>query len=197
MKPLRMAVTAPVTRFRSRSFWLKPLSAWLLPAWLVVASAMLAGCNDDSAENLAAQRAVAIESGDECHLCGMIITNFPGPKGQLYERGHTSGSNNASRKFCSTRDLFAYLLDPEHRHNVQSVFVHDMAVTPWDHPDDETYIDARTAWYVVGSQRNGAMGPTLASFSSEATAQAFADNNGGRLYRFDQLDLELISSMGF
>ena len=122
----------------------------------------------------------------------MIITNFPGPKGQLVERG-----KNHNMKFCSTRDMFAYLLDPEHQHNVQSAFVHDMAVTPWDHPDEETYIDARKAWYVVGSSQKGAMGPTLASFSKEKAAKAFAAEYQGKLYRFEDLSLELISSMGF
>jgi copper chaperone NosL len=149
-------------------------------------------CSEDSPQALAAQQAAAIESGDECHLCGMIISNFAGPKGQLFERGQPR-----NLKFCSTRDMFAYLLDPEHRHNIQSVFVHDMAVTPWDHPDDQTYIDARQAWYVVGSNRKGAMGPTLASFSDKQAAKAFAATYQGQLYRFEQLNLELISSMGF
>ncbi len=161
-------------------------------AALIIAGLLLAACNEDTPENLAAQTAMAVESGEECHLCGMIITNFPGPKGQLYERGQSN-----TMKFCSTRDMFAYLLDPEHKHNIQNAFVHDMAVTPWDHPDEETYIDARKAWYVVGSTRKGAMGPTLASFSDQASAQAFAERYQGKLYQFDELSLELISSMGF
>ena len=159
---------------------------------LLAALLALTGCQEDTPETLAAQRAVAIESGEECHLCGMIISNYPGPKGQLYQRGDTR-----THKFCSTRDMFAYLLDPEHKHNIQSAFVHDMAVTPWDHPDEETYIDARTAWYVTGSNRKGAMGPTLASFADKAHAEAFISQYGGKLYAFDQLNLELLSSMGF
>lgn len=157
-------------------------------ALVLALAALLGGCNEQSTEQQAAQRALAIESGEECHLCGMIIGNFPGPKGQLYERGH-----QGNMKFCSTRDLFAYLLDPEHSHNVQSVFVHDMAVTPWDHPDDETYIDAREAWYVLGSSRKGAMGPTLASFKNKEDAEAFASQYGGELARFSEVTLERLS----
>ncbi|MFT6916669.1 MAG: copper chaperone NosL [Motiliproteus sp.] len=153
---------------------------------------LITACSEDKPATLAAQQAAAIESGDECHLCGMLIGNFPGPKGQLYQRGQSQ-----TKKFCSTRDLFAYLLDPEHQHSIQSVFVHDMAVTPWDHPDAETYIDARQAWYVVGSSRKGAMGPTLASFSAKDAATAFAEEYGGQLYRFEQLDLSLVSQMHF
>ncbi|MFT5721438.1 MAG: copper chaperone NosL [Motiliproteus sp.] len=159
---------------------------------ILLATLLLAACSEDRPATLAAQQAAAIESGDECHLCGMLIGNFPGPKGQLYQRGQSQ-----TKKFCSTRDLFAYLLDPEHQHSVQSVFVHDMAITPWDHSNDKTYIDAREAWYVVGSSRNGAMGPTLASFSAETAATAFAKEYGGELYRFEQLDLNLVSQMHF
>ncbi|OMH34017.1 nitrous oxide reductase accessory protein NosL [Motiliproteus sp. MSK22-1] len=158
----------------------------------VLLSLIVTGCNEDTPETLAAQQAIAIETGEECHLCGMIITNFPGPKGQLYERGQEQ-----NKRFCSTRDMFAYLLDPEHQHNIQQAFVHNMAVSPWDHPDEETYIDARQAWYVVGSSLKGAMGPTLASFADQPSAQKFAELNGGKLYQFSDLNLELISSMGF
>ncbi len=164
----------------------RPLMGVLLTALVLTA------CSEDQPQKLSAQQTVAIESGDECHLCGMIITNFPGPKGQLFERGQ-----QRTNKFCSTRDMFTYLLDPEHRHNIQSAFVHDMAITPWASPDEDAYIDARKAWYVIGSTRKGGMGPTLASFSSQADAKAFADIYQGQLYTFDDLTLELISSMAF
>lgn len=36
-----------------------------------------------------------------------------------------------------------------------------MAETQWDHPEDTHLIDARKAWYVMGSNLMGAMGPTL------------------------------------
>jgi copper chaperone NosL len=152
----------------------------------------VASCSKPDQAANAIQQVVAIESGDECHLCGMIIDNFPGPKGQLYQR-----SQSEVKKFCSTRDMFAYLLDPERTHNIQSAFVHDMAVTPWDHPKEDVYIDARLAWYVIGHNRKGAMGPTLASFAKETHAKVFSDQYGGKLYRFDQLNLQLITGMGF
>ncbi|WP_417226110.1 nitrous oxide reductase accessory protein NosL [Amphritea sp.] len=160
--------------------WLKLL--------LVIPLALL-GCADDEKERMVHQ-AIAIESSAECHLCGMIITNFPGPKGQLYTKGI-----NGNLRFCSTRDMFAFIVDPENQHNIQEAFVHDMAVTPWDHPEDEAYIDARKAFYVVGHGKRGAMGPTLASFSTQADADAFATSQGGKVYRFDEITLELLVSM--
>lgn len=166
---------------------IKP-GGWLAIAWLVLT--LLAGC-DNSAQKLAVVRqAVAVESTEECHLCGMVISKFPGPKGQLYQRGQQQ-----NRKFCSTRDMFAYLLDPEHRHQIQEAYVHNMAASPWDKPGENTYVDAKTAWYVVGHRLPGAMGPTLATFKEQSHAEIFAEEFGGKLYVFEQLTIELISSM--
>ena len=70
-----------------------------------------------------------------------------------------------------------------------------MAQIDWEHPEDTRLIDARTAWFVVGSERVGAMGPTLASFGERATARAFADNYGGRLMRYEEIDLGVLDSL--
>lgn len=160
----------------------------LLP--FILFSLLISACNEPPTALQQAQKAMAIESHEECHLCGMIINSFPGPKGQLYERG-----NDASLKFCSTRDMFAYLLDPEHYHAIQTVYVHDMTVTPWEHPEDKTFIDARKAWYVVGHNRKGAMGPTLASFADHEVANAFAAQYGGNVFDFDAISQQLLLEM--
>ena len=165
-------------------------------ATALLSALLLAGCNEDTPETLAAQKAIAIESGEECHLCGMIITNYPGPKGQLYERGQTK-----NLRFCSTRDMFAYWLDPEHKHNIQNAYVQDMTVVPWESAsigraiDARHYIEARTALYVVGHSRRGAQGPTLASFATKGAVDSFIASYGGQLRSFEQLDMDLISHM--
>ncbi|NOQ93141.1 MAG: nitrous oxide reductase accessory protein NosL [Methylophaga sp.] len=159
------------------------------PHWLfiVVASFILSGCGETPEELQLAQHAMAIERSDECHLCGMIINGFSGPKGQLYKRG-----SDQNMTFCSTRDMFAYLLDPEHQHAIQTVYVHDMAKGLWDTPDDEFFIDARTAWYVAGHERKGAMGPTLASFSDKNIALSFAEQYGGKVVQFKDITQSLL-----
>jgi len=157
---------------------------------LALPLSLLAGCGEEDKSTAMVRQAVAMESSDECHLCGMIITNFPGPKGQLYAKG-TEGT----MKFCSTRDMFAFITDPENQHNIKQAFVHDMAVTPWNHPDEETYIDAKKAFYVIGHGKRGAMGATLASFSKKLHAEAFAKAQGGRVLPFDQITLEVLTAM--
>ena len=158
--------------------------------FMVLPLGLLSGCGEEDKTTAMVQQAVAIESSDECHLCGMIITNYPGPKGQLYSRGI-----QGNMKFCSTRDMFAFVVDPENQHNIQQAFVHDMAVTPWGHPEEETYIDAKKAFYVIGHGKKGAMGPTLASFAKRSDADAFAASQGGRVLTFEEITLDVLVSM--
>jgi copper chaperone NosL len=143
--------------------------------------------NDDTADMI--KTAVTIEASDQCHLCGMVISNFGGPKGELASKDTTEVS-----KFCSTRDLFGFYLQPENKHRAENIYVHDMSVTPWESPDDEHFIDAKTAHYVWGSSKKGAMGDTLGSFSNHMDAMAFAKEFGGKVYKFDEVTLELLSN---
>ncbi len=153
---------------------------------LVALSVFLVGCGEAPQEQMLKQ-AVAIESSDECHLCGMIISNFPGPKGEAYQSG-----NDDIMKFCSTRDLFSYLLQPENERQIKEVYVHDMSKTPWQKPEDDYFIDAKSAWFVVGSNQKGAMGQTLASFSKQEHAQAFSENYGGKVYQFKDITIDIL-----
>ncbi len=146
----------------------------------------LLGCQEATTPVQVASPFEKIESADECHLCGMLIMQFPGPKGELFE---PVDGQPVARKFCSTRDLFAYYFQPENQHNVKEIYVHDMAQASWEQPGNDHLIDARTAWYVLGSSQQGAMGVTLASFSQEAHAKLFSKNYGGRILAFDQLTL--------
>lgn len=146
-------------------------------------------CSKQSEQQAMVHQAVAIESSDECHLCGMLISRFDGPKGQLFRQGVSEDESNTVKKFCSTRDMFSFYLDPEHQRNVTTMLVHDMSKMPWHQPNGDYFIDARQAWFVINSRQNGAMGKTLASFSTKTDAQAFSEEFGGEVIAFEQIDL--------
>ena len=152
---------------------------------LIIAATSLMSCSDKADQAQMLHKAVAMESADECHLCGMLITRFDGPKGEVFRKE----MGDQVFKFCSTRDMFSYYLDPENKRNVAQMFVHDMSKMPWgsDSIDDKYFIDAKTAWYVIGSEKTGAMGETLASFSQQHDAQAFAKEFGGEVLGFDAI----------
>ncbi len=60
---------------------------------------LLGGC-DDAARQNANLAPVPFQNGEECHVCGMNIGDFAGPKGEAVAPG-------AVRKFCSTAELLA------------------------------------------------------------------------------------------
>lgn len=154
---------------------------------LMLVCSFLLGCSGAPEQAQVIHQAVAIEKADECHLCGMIISEFPGPKGELFHKTHSG-----AKKFCSTRDLFSFVLQPENKRQMSQVFVHDMSQVPWDSPDDKQFIDAKNAWYVHGSSQTGAMGATIASFGTEQNAQTFAQQFGGKVVRFDGINQDLL-----
>ncbi len=149
---------------------------------------MLTACDSGSRETHK-NPAVEIVAGDECHLCGMYITQFSGPKGEAYVRG-----NPRALKFCSTRDLFSYILQPDVKTIAREIYVHDMGKT--DLPElsmrASYFTDARSAYYVINTPLKGAMGHIIASFAKKQDAEAFITKFGGKLLRFEDITLETL-----
>lgn len=150
----------------------------------------LIGCGRES-DAPVTRLPMPINDGDSCHMCGMLITRHPGPKGQCFVRGAEQ-----PLKFCSTRDLFAYTTQPEALSILRDIYVHDMADMAWENPSDDAFIDGRTAYYVICHPLRGAMGPTLAPFESEVAARDFAEQHNGRLITYADIDVELIGRLG-
>ena len=140
----------------------------------------IGGCSD--AEEASAElEPVAFHSGDTCHVCGMVIGEFPGPKGQAISTGRPL-------KFCSVAEMIGWWLQPENQKRHLRLYVHDMARTDWNAPEDAHLIDAREAWYVAGTGRRGAMGAVLASYADEDAARKLAEQEGGQVLRFDEIN---------
>jgi copper chaperone NosL len=179
--------------FQEENTLMNHLKQNLSTLWVVLfAALLLISCSENEEGGQTLHEAVAIESSDECHLCGMLISNFSGPKGELFRRGITEADGNSVKKFCSTRDMFSFYLDPENKRNVTTLLVHDMSKSPWDTPNDDYFIDARNAWFVTGSSKTGAMGETLASFSKQEDAQRFSDEFGGKVLSFSQINTSVL-----
>ena len=125
---------------------------------------------------------------DTCPVCGMFVVKYPDWIATvLYQDGH-------AHHFDGTKDLFKYLLDipkwaPGHR-------AEDIAVIAVTEYYGVTRIDAREAWYVIGSDVLGPMGHELIPFTSEADARDFLGDHGGkRILRFDEVTLGLLADL--
>lgn len=124
-----------------------------------------------------------------CALDGMILRDFPGPKAQIhYDQGEPDF-------FCDTREMFSILLRPEQKKRVVAVYTQDMGKADWTQPEGQ-WIDAKTAFYVVGSPRRGSMGPTVPSFAREADARKFAEQYGGKVLPFAQVTIDMVDLSG-
>lgn len=143
----------------------------------------LAACRDDRAAETS-PAPVEITAASIGHYCGMLLTDHQGPKGQI----HLSGKAGPVW-FSSVRDTFAFTRLPEEPKNISAIYVHDLAkAADWAQPEPGAWVEARQAWYVIGSGREGGMGGGEAMpFSDEAAARAFAADSGGEVVRFDQV----------
>lgn len=167
----------------------KTLKAATRVSLLVWLGLWLTGCSEESKEPVNTDP-VAFHAGDECHVCGMLITEWPGAKGQSINQ-----HDGETLKFCSTVDLFSWWLQPENKTLQAQIYVHDMAKTHWDTPEDEHLMDARQAWYVTGSDLHGAMGPSLVSYSDKSAAEKLAQERGGRVLSFAEIDLTVLQEI--
>jgi len=153
-----------------------------------VTLAGLAGCGGEE-EVAAACEPRPFRDDDECAVCGMFIAHYPGPKAQACLR------DGRLLTFCSTSDMFVWLLQPDSVPQLLKAFVHDMGVTDWDEPSDDAFIDAEVAVYVTEHPVMGAMGPTLASFGSEEDARAFMAEHEGRLLAYEEVDVQVLNDL--
>jgi copper chaperone NosL len=93
---------------------------------------------------------------------------------------------------------FAFTMLPEEPKNIAAIYVTDMGkATNWEKPAPGTWIDAKRAYYVIGSRRQGGMGVDEAvPFGEEAQAKHFAAENGGRIVAFAAMPEDFILQYG-
>ena len=146
---------------------------------------LIVGCSDRDE----AVQPQEIAKDTVCALDGMLLMDYPGPKGQIhYDQGPPDF-------FCDTVETFALYLRPEQQKRVIALFVQDMGKADWTQPRGQ-WIDAKSAFYVFGSSRHGSMGPTAASFAREEDAQLFAKKHGGKVLRFNEVTLDMVALDG-
>lgn len=163
--------------------------ACLLPAVrrarIVALAVLLCACGERT------QPVVAIEPGpgSACAVDGMLLEDFPGPKAQIHYDGGQPDF------FCDTIEMLSSLLRPEQQRHVRAAMTQDMAQADWKKPVGH-WIDARKAFYVLGADMKGSMGPTAASFAQRPDADAFAKQHGGKVYAYSELKPEMVALDG-
>jgi len=144
----------------------------------ILTLALLAACDEP---RQAAAPPPPAELGREAvgHYCGMILADHEGPKAQAWVAGI-----DQPYWFSSVRDAIAFTMLPEEPDAIAAIYVSDMATAEsWRNPG--TWVEAREAHFVIGSEKRGGMGQMEAvPFSDPQAAADFAAEHGGRVVPF-------------
>jgi nitrous oxide reductase accessory protein NosL len=178
----------------------------VLVAGASAAAVALAGCTSSSFGGGSTPDPIALDAGQACDNCGMIIQKHPGPVGQVFfadnaPEGHDNPAYFDALKQC----LFPYRLERESRGwSVVAQYVTDYSAVDYtvtteggdsfisSHVGTTAFAPAEELYYVVESEVNGAMGPDFVPFSDEADATAFAEEYGGDVVEYGDIGEGLI-----
>lgn len=123
-----------------------------------------------------------------CPVCGMFVSLYPDWTATVvYQDGDRA-------HFDGAKDLFKYLLNltkyaPQRRMDE----IAKIAVTDYY---NVKRVDARGAWYVIGSDTLGPMGHELIPLATQTEAQDFVkDHHGTRILRFNDITQELLEQL--
>ncbi|MFC4838081.1 nitrous oxide reductase accessory protein NosL [Bradyrhizobium sp. GCM10023182] len=144
---------------------------------MIVAALLLVGCNRD-AGNTSMPAPFPLTRDAMGVFCGMNLMEHPGPKGQIITAGRIDPF-----WFTSVRDTVAFTLMPDQPRDIRAIYVSDMGhAASWDDPGATNWIDARKAFFVIQSHKQGGMGAAEAvPFGNRSAADGFAADNGGRV----------------
>jgi copper chaperone NosL len=95
------------------------------------------------------------------------------------------------------RDTVAFTMLEGEPKDVTAIYVNDMGkATSWTAPEPGTWVEAREAWYVIGSRRMGGMGlPEVVPFGTREAADGFAADHGGRVVRLAEIPADYVLGM--
>jgi nitrous oxide reductase accessory protein NosL len=143
---------------------LRPFCLALL-SWLLLALA----CGSPEERKTALTLEPIPLGNQEDALCGMLVREQSAPRGQLIHRDGTH------QFFCSVADLLAYLDAPSPHGRVDRIFFEsldpseDPAIS---HLEEHAWIGSGNAFFVVGVERKGIMGPPVLVYEDRAAAES-------------------------
>jgi nitrous oxide reductase accessory protein NosL len=125
---------------------------------------------------------------NKCPVCGMFVAGYPDFLAAVVFR------DGATAYFDGCKDMFRFLFDPSkyapgrRREDVAAVWATDYYSLKW--------IDAASAFFVLGSDILGPMGRELIPLGKEAEAKEFLKDHKGRsLLRFDEVTPDVLKEI--
>jgi nitrous oxide reductase accessory protein NosL/predicted RNA-binding Zn-ribbon protein involved in translation (DUF1610 family) len=115
----------------------------------------------------------------KCPVCGMFVAKYPKWAAQVKANDH-------SHYFDGVKDLMKWYISKNK--DLKNIYVSDYYTT--------NKIDAKKAYYVIGSNVYGPMGNELIPFSSMTKANKFLQNHDAKkIIKFNQITQDIIDSL--
>ncbi|OGU18379.1 MAG: hypothetical protein A2076_05470 [Geobacteraceae bacterium GWC2_53_11] len=137
---------------------------------------------------LAAAKGTAAPAGAKCPVCGMFVAKYPDWTATARFKDGTT------YYYDGPKDMFSHYFDTARYTPGRSQA--DIAALSVKEYYSLKMIDARAAWFVIGSDVYGPMGFELIPFDNEKDAAAFkTDHKGRRILRFKDITRQTVSSL--
>lgn len=154
----------------------------------IIAAALLFALLTVSPAAAAEKGVAAVPAAAKCPVCGMFVAKFPDwTASARFKDGSTS-------YYDGPKDLFSHYFDTaRYTPGKRQADIAALAVKEYY---SVTMIDARSAYFVSGSDVSGPMGSELIPFSTEKDAASFKiDHKGKRILRFTEITPQIIKSL--
>ena len=129
-----------------------------------------------------------VQRSTRCPVCGMYPYRTPQWTAQIVFNDQTASS------FDSPADMFRFvgnmmLFDKTHKPaDIGAIWVADYNTKAW--------VDAKKAFYVLGSKARGPMNePNLPAFASREAADAHVKAEGGKVLGFGEVTRDIVKSL--
>lgn len=142
-----------------------------------------------------------------CDQCGMIVSDHPGPVGQIHFEDDAPEGGRPGQ-FCSSTCTYTYRFDAEDDGRTplatfltdyslvdQEVFEEGSDTMFSSHVEAEAFSRTTDLTVVARSEVTGAMGPELIPFSEQADVEAFVDEYGGEPMAAEDVDRATLEAL--
>lgn len=137
------------------------------------------------AQSAAPMQTIEVPEEAKCPVCGMFVAKYP-------KWAAEAKAGDATYYFDGVKDMMKWYLDPR-TYEIDPDMIGAMRVT--DYYTLEA-VDAKAAFYVIGSNVFGPMGNELIAFKNERSAETFSGEHRGRsILRFDEITAEVVEGL--
>jgi nitrous oxide reductase accessory protein NosL len=128
---------------------------------------------------------ISVNEDEKCPVCGMFTYKYPRWAAQIF---YMEGKVEKHYSFDGVKDLLKFYFNPQGWGNYAIKDKSDCVKILVTDYYSQKAIDAKKAYYVLGSDAYGPMGNELIPFENEADAKTFfKDHKGSKITQFENI----------